>query len=143
MHYDNMVDNNVQYTSNVIECEKKLSTAVCSKIAPAIRNLLKDNGSLAQNLQTLNNDVSRKLEDISSYVEDVVETTCKYRLKEYNSFRENINLIKEHINCMFLNQKQIVKDYKFLSKVYYICLSLLSLIIYFGRFIVANSLYNY
>lgn len=56
---------------------------------------------------------------MSTYLKDTIETACKYRLKEYNNLHENLSEVKEHINRMFLNQKQIVKDYKVFSKVYY------------------------
>ncbi|XP_014470768.1 PREDICTED: bipolar kinesin KRP-130-like [Dinoponera quadriceps] len=114
--YNSLADKNIQDTSAIIEYEKNLLTAICSRLAPDIHNLLKGNGSVAENLQTLNNDISRKLEDVSAYARDVVEAACKYRLKECNSFRENLSEINEHINCMFLNQKQIVKDYKVFGK---------------------------
>lgn len=114
------MDKNIQNTSTIIEYEKKLLTAVRSRLTSEIRNLLKDNGNFVQNLQTLNNDISRKLEDVSVYMKDAVETACKYRLEECNSLRENLGEINEHINCMFLNQKQMVKDYKVFGKVYYV-----------------------
>lgn len=108
----------MQDTSAVVEYEKHLSNAICSKLAPEINDLLKDNESFVQNLQTLNNSVSRKLEDASTYTRDVIELICRNQLEEYNNLRKDLSEISEHINCMFLNEKQVAKNYKAFAKVH-------------------------
>jgi len=109
----------MQDTLAIIKDENKLLTDIYSKLAPDILDLYESNynRNFKQSLEFLSRNIYQKLESMSMYAKNIVETICRNRLEECNYLRKNLSEISQHINRIFGNEKQIMENYKEFEKV--------------------------
>lgn len=101
-----------------------------------IHDVLKHNKNYMGDWRTLSSKLSHKLEDASTYAKNVIDIVCTRQLEECNSLRSNLSEISKYINRMFLNEKQVAKNYKLFAKV---CHAFDHLFMKLSNIIVVNS----
>ncbi|EZA58383.1 hypothetical protein X777_01340 [Ooceraea biroi] len=115
-HYQKALNVHASIAMEQINEKNKLLMSINAKLAPDISDLSRCNESFVQNLQILNNNITQKLESASAYVNLAVETICRNYLQECNNLHKSLNEIREQINCMSRNEKQVMENYKILAK---------------------------
>ncbi|KAG7202940.1 hypothetical protein KM043_010081 [Ampulex compressa] len=112
--YQKWIEVEVANASSMTEYESELLSTISMKIAPKIHQLVET--EIATNLNTLNNDISKKLEHISTYVKNTVDLLCTYRLEECDRLCKNVQEIKESIEHVLKKEDNIMKSRRMFAK---------------------------
>ncbi|XP_017767559.1 PREDICTED: kinesin-like protein Klp61F [Eufriesea mexicana] len=109
--YQNWIRNEVKNTISTIESEHELMSVVFLKLAQNIDNIIEN--EIIKNLQIITNNVSEKLKQTLTLVNETIDSTCNYKLETYDYVFKNVKIITENIEMLYKKQEFSEKELLF------------------------------
>ncbi|OAD60456.1 hypothetical protein WN48_05428, partial [Eufriesea mexicana] len=111
IYYQNWIRNEVKNTISTIESEHELMSVVFLKLAQNIDNIIEN--EIIKNLQIITNNVSEKLKQTLTLVNETIDSTCNYKLETYDYVFKNVKIITENIEMLYKKQEFSEKELLF------------------------------
>jgi len=105
-------------SSDMTQHECKSLNDISLKLTSKINDLIEiNNMEIIKNLRCLNDNVSRKFDELLAYTSESTRQLCNNKLQERDNLHKNIDIIRQNIQTIRQGDDKIMEDQKRFRKV--------------------------
>ncbi|KYN09726.1 hypothetical protein ALC57_18247 [Trachymyrmex cornetzi] len=116
-HYHEWLDTKMAHSSDMTQHERKSLDDISLKLTSKINDLIEvNNMEIVKNLRCLNDNVSRKFDELLAYTSESTRQLCNDKLQERDNLHKNIDTIRQNILTIRQGDDKIMEDQKRFTK---------------------------
>ncbi|CAL7949030.1 unnamed protein product [Xylocopa violacea] len=102
LNYQNWIQNEMKDAIDIIELEQRFINDISQTLAQHIDDII-DN-EIVKNLQFIRDNISEKLKQTSTLIDEIIDSACSYQFENYNYVTKNIEVIMKNVESVCKKQ---------------------------------------